>query len=361
MTPSGARALVVGAGIIGRSTAYFLSRQGIEVALIDEATAPSPTSRASLGVLTRFNGGNSSYAHLFRDGHALHAQLAVDLAAETGADVGWRPLGSIELYLNVADEPRLEELLHSSQQRGCPVERLDGRGLREMEPALATGVWGGLYFPGDHRVDPLKLGAALWAAAVQRGAVAYWYERVIQIAQRDGVVEIVTNQRKHRADFAILTAGAWTGALAAQLGVQVVVRPVRGQHARFAGCPLRQLIHVDGHYMVPDGNELVVGATVEDVGYEIETTDEAAAGFAARVKEVLGRDLPLVSQRAGLRSKPKNGRPLIGPLQVAPNIFIASGHYKNGVLLGPITGQIVARWIAEGVPGRDMSRFAPER
>ena len=352
---------MIGAGIIGRSVAYFLSRQGFEVVLFGEAKSPSPTSRASLGVLTRFNGGNSSYAHLFRDGHALHAQLAADLAVEMGVDVGWRPMGSIELYPNACDEDRLEELFRSSRQRGCSVERLDERELREVEPALAAGMWGGLYFPGDHRVDPSKLGAALWASALQRGAVAHWGERVLNMAELSGGVEAVTDQRRHRADFAVLAAGAWTGELAAALGAKVSVRPVRGQHARFVGCPLRHLIHVDGYYLVPDGDETLMGGTVEEVGFDLRTTDEAVEDFTARMGGILRRSLPFLNQRAGLRAKPKNGRPLIGPLRDAPRIFVATGHYKNGVLLGPITGEIVAQWIAEGTPGRDMSRFAPER
>ena len=141
MASSGTRVLVVGAGIVGRSVAYFLSRQDIEVVLLDSTKTPSATTRASLGVLTRFNGGTSSYARLFRDGCAFHARLAADLAVEMGVDVGWRPLGSIELYLNPSDEWRLEELLASSRERGCPVDRLDGRALREMEPALAAEVF----------------------------------------------------------------------------------------------------------------------------------------------------------------------------------------------------------------------------
>ena len=91
------------------------------------------------------------------------------------------------------------------------------------------------------------------------------------------------------------------------------------------------------------------------------TTPAAAAQFASEVRSALGKCLPLSRQQAGLRPKPRGGRPLIGPLTDAPRVFVASGHYKNGVLLGPITGQIVARWIAEGTPGRDMRRFAPER
>jgi glycine oxidase len=364
MTPSGARVLVIGAGIIGRATAYFLSRQGVEVVLLDAhedpaltGTCGSPTSRASLGVLSHPNGSDSPYAQLYRDGHALHARLATELAAETGLDVGWRPLGGIELF---ADEAQLEEVWRLNRERGCPVERLDERGLREREPALAVGT-GGLYFSGDHRVDPLKLGEVLLVAAQQRGAITHWGEGVVRIVQRDGSVEVETNRGIHCGDFAVLAAGAWTGALAGLLGAEVQVRPVRGQQARFAGSPLGHLVRVDGRYMIPDGDETVVGATVEEVGFALETTAEAAANFSAWVGEMLERRLPLIGQRAGLRPKPKSGRPLIGPLQDAPQVFVASGHYKNGVLLGPITGQIVARWIVEGAPDRDMSGFAPER
>ena len=364
MIPSGARILVIGAGIIGRSTAYFLSRRGVEVVLLDANEGPvltgtcgSPTSLASLGVLSHPNGGDSPYAQLYRDGHALHAQLADDLTAETGLDVGWRPLGGIELF---ADEGQLEEVWRFNRERGCPVERLDERELREREPALVVGA-GGLYFPGDHRVDPLKLDEALLVAAQQRGASSHWGERVVRLALRDGSVEAETSRGIHRGDFVVLAAGAWTGALAGLLGAEVRVRPVRGQQARFAGSPLGHLVRGDGRYMIPDGDETVVGSTVEEVGFAIETTDEAAADFSAWVGEMLGRRLSLISQRAGLRPKPRGGRPLIGPLRDAPQVFVASGHYKNGILLGPITGQIIARWIAEGTPERDMSRLAPER
>ena len=358
MAPTGAHVLVVGAGIIGRSTAYFLARQGAQVTLLDEGIAAgSPTSRASLGVLTHCNGGDNPYAQLFRDGHALHTRLARDLAEELGADVGWRPLGGIELF---SDASELEAVWHFNRERGCRIERLDERALRRAEPALDSGCEG-LYFADDHRVDPLKLGAALWAAAARRGASASWGERVWRIAQQGEAVEVATHRATHHADFAVLAAGAWTGGLAAQLGTCVALRPVRGQQARFAGAPLRHLVRMNGRHLIPDGRETIVGSTLEEVGFRLKTTRAAAAEFAAQVGSALGRGLPLTRQQAGLRPKPRGGRPLIGPLTSAPRVFVASGHYKNGVLLGPITGQIVARWIATGTPGRDMGRFAPER
>ena len=358
MALAGARVLVVGAGIIGRSTAYFLARQGAKVVLLDEGIAAgSSTSRASLGVLTHCNGGDNPYAQLFRDGHALHTQLARDLAENLDADVGWRPLGGIDLF---ADASQLEEVWRFNRARGCRVERLDERALRGAEPALDGGCEG-LYFADDHRVDPLKLGAALWVSAAQRGASAAWGERVWRIAQEGETVEVATTSGTHHADFAVLAAGAWTTGLAAQLGARVALRPVRGQQARFAGAPLRHLVRVNGRYLIPDGGETIVGSTLEEVGFRLETTRAAATEFTAQIRSALGRCLPLSRQQAGLRPKPRGGRPLIGPLTDAPRVFVASGHYKNGVLLGPITGQIVAHWIAEGTPGRDMRRFAPER
>ena len=354
----GARALVVGAGIIGRSTAYFLARQGAKVVLIDEGIAAgSPTSRASLGVLTHCNGGDNPYAQLFRDGHALHARLARELAENLGVDVGWRPLGGIELF---ADPAQLEEVWSFNRARACRVERLDERALRDVEPGLDGGREG-LYFADDHRVAPLRLGAAFWAAAERQGASAAWGERVWRIAQVGETVEVATTRGTHRADFVVLAAGAWTGDLAAQLGAQVALRPVRGQQVRFAGTPLRHLVRMNGRHFIPDSGETIVGSTVEEVGFRLATTRAAAAEFAAAVRFALGRSLPLSRQQAGLRPKPRGGRPLIGPLTDTPRVFVASGHYKNGVLLGPITGQIVARWIAEGTPGRDMRCFAPER
>ena len=168
MTLTGARVLVVGAGIIGRSTAYFLARQGAKVVLLDEGIPTgSPTSRASLGVLTHCNGGDNPYAQLFRDGHALHARLARDLAEDLGADVGWRPLGGIDLF---ADPSQLEEVWRFNRERGCRVERLDEQALRDAEPGL-DGGGEGLYFADDHRVDPPQVGRGALGSGRKAGSV----------------------------------------------------------------------------------------------------------------------------------------------------------------------------------------------
>jgi glycine oxidase len=113
--------------------------------------------------------------------------------------------------------------------------------------------------------------------------------------------------------------------------------------------------------IIPEAQSTLVGATTEDVGFENETTAEAARYLSAVRARVLAGAAGLIGQGAGLRAKPKAGRPMIGPLEGHPRVFVATGHYKNGVLMGPLTGQIVTRWMLEGDPARDMQPFFPER
>ena len=355
---TGVRVLVVGAGIIGRSTAYFLARQGAQVVLLDEGIPTgSPTSRASLGVLTHCNGGDNPYAQLFRDGHALHARLARDLAEDIDADVGWRPLGGIELF---TDASQLEEVWHFNRERGCRVERLDKQALRDAEPGLEGGE--GLYFADDHRVDPLKLGAALWSAAVRQGASAAWGERVWRIAQAGETVEVATSRGTHCADFAVLAAGAWTGGLAAQLGARVALRPVRGQQARFAGALLRHLVRIDGRHFIPESGETIVGSTLEEVGFRLATTRAAATQFALEVHSALGKCLPLSRQQAGLRPKPPRRASAHRPADGCAARFRS---FWGTIKTASCWDRLPAKSSPTGSPrkprGRDMSRFSPER
>ena len=355
--------LVVGGGVVGCSIAYYLTRRDLDVALIDAGFCPSSTTRASLGVLTHFNGGDNPYSAFYRDGHSSYPQLAEELRSETGLDIGWRAPGGIDLIFTDEDEQEAAELLRFNKERGCPAELVDGAGLRELEPRVSSRARGGLYFPGDHRVDPAGVSQALLCAAAQRGARISQGEALETIVQAtdEGVI-VGTSSGTREADFLVLAAGSWTRSLGELLGARIPVRPIRGQHGRFAGGDAaRHILRYGGRHVVPDGSRLIVGSTVEEVDFEANTTSEAARSFETVCGEVLELKPELLEQRAGLRPKPKGGRPLIGPLNEYPRVFAATGHYKNGVLLGPVTGQVVSEWIAEGRPSRDMGRFGVER
>jgi glycine oxidase len=355
--------LVVGGGVVGRSVAYYLALRDIEVHIIDAGPDVSSTTRASLGVLTHFNGGDNPYSALYRDGHASYEELAVQLQAETGVDIGWRPLGGIDLILSDEDEAAARELLRFNRERGCVAEQVDAAELRRLEPLISTEVRGGVYFPGDHRVDPEKLAQGLLRAVEQRRGRLFSGESLegFEESSARGVV-VRTNRGTRAAEFLVLAAGSWSGLLGERLGVSIPVRPVRGQHSRFGpGAAVRHVLRHGGHQLVAAAGQVIVGATTEDVGFDTETTATAARLFEGAWRQLLEVQPEPVEQRAGLRPKPRGGRPLIGPLSAHPRILVATGHYKNGILLGPITGQVISEWIVEGRPSRDMAYFAAER
>lgn len=353
--------LVAGAGVVGLSTAYYLSARGFAVHLLDPGPFPSPASSASLGVLTHFNGGDDPYSQLYHQGHTLHAELAARLRDQTGLDVGWRPLGGIDLACTEAEIAELRQLLAFNLERGCPAEWVEGEALRHLEPGLSPRMVAGVYFPTDQRVDPEALCQALLEASRLQGARLSLGETVEDFAQQGEGVLVRTRTAEHRAEYLVLAIGAWTGELGERNGVRVPVRPVRGQHCRFSGAGVRHILRHQGAHLVPAGDALIAGATVEETGFETQTTPQAAEHFTRICALALDQPVQLLGQRAGLRPKPKGGRPHLGPLRDQPRVLVGAGHYKNGVLLGPLTGQLLADWIETGRPPLDLARFAPER
>ena len=355
------RVLVAGAGIVGSCAAYFLACRQARVQLIDRDPDPSATTRASLGVLTRFREGEDPYSTFCRDAHALHGELARQLREETGIEVGWKPLGGIDLAFGDAEVEEAQARMQGRSGR-CRWEWIDRDKLLRLEPMVSSRVSGGIFFPDDHRVDPPALGQALRTAAAQRGAEVRLGCDLLRIESgNDGVSAIFregTRSREERFDCAVLAAGSWTGELIAVAAGGPRIRPVRGQHCRYrGGTEIGHVLRWDSHHLIPSGDAIVVGATVEEVGFDTRTTEAAAAGFTAVFRRVLDLEPVVLSQRAGLRPKPRKGRPVIGPVDPSARLFVASGHYKNGVLLGPLTGQVLADWIVAGRPPRDMSLF----
>ena len=361
------RVLVAGAGIVGRSVAYHLARAGAAVQIVDVDQDPSPTSRASLGILTHFNGGGDPFSNFYRDSHAVHGELAERLRDQTGIDVGFRRLGGIDLSFSDEETEDLRRLEAFNQSRSCRCEWVgDTAALRELGPSVSAEARAGLFFPDDHRVSPQALGDALLKAAASHGAQVALGTRVSRIdgAGSEGVQLTVQSGLGDRAidvDCIVLAAGAWAGELAAMAGLEVTVRPIRGQQCRFrGGDPLRHILRYDGNYLLPEGDEVVAGSTVEDVGFDLDTTQDAESMLTSFCTRLLGTGREVVGLRAGLRPKSRKGRAVIGPLDRHGRVFVATGHYRNGVLMGPLTGQVVADWITQGDPGRDMSCFAPK-
>jgi len=364
MLGSGARVLVVGAGIIGRSLAYYLSKAGANVVLIDAGGGISCASRASLGVLTHYSGGFSGYGLFIRDSLAMHESLSYELLDATGIDVGWSRLGGIDLAFDEGDERKIQSLYEEGCGYGIALERLDPEQIFKIDASVSRSVRSGLFFFDDQRVDPLKLGRALLKAAIEAGTVVHWGERLLEVehcAFHD--IAVKTSCARRRADILILASGAWTRGLADQLGASINVRPVGGQYACFSGVSPRLVLRHKGFQLIPDDIGVRVGATTEGVGFIPQSTCQGESSLASIYMRTLkssssGRS---IARGVGLRSKPKKGRPMIGPLREHKSVFVATGHYKNGVLMAPLTAKVISDWISFGDPRRDMGPFFPER
>ncbi|SVE40205.1 uncharacterized protein METZ01_LOCUS493059, partial [marine metagenome] len=162
-------------------------------------------------------------------------------------------------------------------------------------------------------------------------------------------------------DFAVIAAGAWSSALAQDFGVELAVRSVPGQSCHTGSAAIRSIVRYDGLHLLPTAEGAMCGGTVEEESYDAQIRVSSQRRLHRFCQRVLVETPSLTDFRVGLRPKPRRGRPVIGPLQLGSQVFVATGHYKNGVLMGPLTGQVLARWIHNGDPGREMSIFAVER
>ncbi|MCY4192888.1 MAG: glycine oxidase ThiO [bacterium] len=345
--------VVVGGGVVGLSTAWQLIKEGVEAVVVD----PQPgagASHAAAGMLAPIHEAYWGESHIL--GLNLAASQAWPVFAEQlGVDaVDYCRNGMLMAAYDVDDKALLDNLSDLHAQEGLPVERLRSRECRSREPLLAPGVRGGVYSPLDHHVNPRRVVAELLrrVPAVAIPAAEVSQNRVML---EDG--QTMSCQQ------VVVAAGAWTGRL---LGVPV--RPVKGQILRLSGpegllrLPVRGVVRGSSVYAVPrsDG-EIVVGATVEEQGFDTRVT---AGGVYELLRAVLSllpglSEIDLVETWAGLRPGTPDNAPIIGT--GADGIVYAAGHYRNGILTAPITAAAVAALVQGRRPPVDLSPFSPDR
>ncbi|MET9291750.1 glycine oxidase ThiO [Streptomyces sp. NPDC003077] len=371
--------LVVGGGVIGLVTAWRTALRGLRAAVVDPAPGGGAAHVAAgmLAAVSELHYGEETLLGLNLASARRYPRFVAELEEATGQDVGYRRCGTLAVALDADDRAHLREL-HALQHRtGLESEWLNGRECRRLEPMLAPGVRGGLRVDGDHQVDPRRLTAALLTAC-ERAGVAFHRaqaERLIVAAGRAKGVEL--------ADGTVLTAGQVVlaaGSLSGRLAgvpdaVLPPVRPVKGQVLRLrmpagpAGAPpflsrtVRAVVRGGPVYLVPRENgELVLGATSEEMGWDTTVTAGGVYELLRDAHELLPgiTELPLVETRAGLRPGSPDNAPLLGPTTL-PGLLLATGHYRNGVLLTPITGEVMAEVLVSGRLPEEARPFTPDR
>lgn len=368
--------LVIGGGIIGLVTAWRAAQRGLATAVVDPGPGGGAAQVAAgmLAAVTELHYGEETLLALNLESARRYPAFAAELTELTGHDLGYRRCGTLAVALDADDRAHLREL-HALQQRsGLESEWLSGRECRRLEPMLAPGVRGGLRVDGDHQIDPRRLAAALVAACERAGVV---FHRVLAErldVARDRAVGITTEDGTAlRAQQVVLAAGSLSGRLA---GVPEEllppVRPVKGQvlrlsvprrYAPFLSRTVRAVVRGGHVYLVPRENgELVVGATSEELGWDTTVTAGGVYELLRDAHELVPgiTELPLTETRAGLRPGSPDNAPLLGPSGLA-GLLLATGHYRNGVLLTPVTGDVLAHALVTGGLPEEARAFTPRR
>ncbi len=362
------KVLVIGGGIIGCATAYELAKAGAAVTLLERATPGAEASGAAAGLLAPLGeSAETAFAQLAIESWRRYPEVARELRERTGIDVEYVTRGTIYPLATADDVRDAEAKLRHPWAREIGIEAWDAGDVRSREPALATSVRGAMFVRGDHWVNNQRLVVAYAQAAVSAGVAVMTGAAVSRVVVEDGHARgAIVDGEPYEADVVLLAAGAWTGALAASFGGRLRVEPRKGQMIALTHVPpiITHAIHGPDVYLVPRASgELLIGATVEKVGFQRSVTAIGIAGLLmAAIALVPGvATLPISRTWYGFRPWAPDSLPILGPWPGIEGLFVATAHYRNGILLAPITARLMTEMMTHGRPSLDVKDFLPNR
>ncbi len=361
---SGAEVLIIGGGIIGSATAYSLAKAGASVVLLEKGEIGGEASGAAAGMLIP---PGAAYAEgPFRDlcyaSLGLYPSVIAGLEEETGTDVQFL---SADLLAVAETEQAAQGLQALARHPGNYFEWADGESVRRLEPGLSPAILGAAYAADQRHVNPVLLTQAFAQAARLRGADLRLDTAVSGFSTKaDRVLGVRTGRRTVAADHVVLAAGPWTRSLAGKLGAEVPTLPMRGQILAYRAAQARHIVSAADGYLVPKaGGFLYVGATEEDVGFRPQTTQRGLAWLRRLGRRLVPtlRYREIATSWAGLRPGSPDGLPIIGPLPGWSNVTVATGHFRNGILLAAATASLVAELTTTGKTEMPLEPFLPGR
>ncbi|MBN9653263.1 glycine oxidase ThiO [Halobacillus sp. GSS1] len=363
--------IVVGAGVIGSSIAYHLAQRGRSVLLLERGTIACKASSAAAGMLgaqSELKDRNDSLYSLATASRAMFPALSEELKAYSGIDIGLQQNGIYKIATNEGEREELIAYGEVQRNRGEEARWMEPSELQREEPAVSSQLSGALFLPNDGQVSAPDLSKAFAMSAVELGAELLEYTDVQGlIKEKNQVTGVRTNRGDVSADHVVVACGAWSEDLLGKQNSGMDLYPVKGEC--FSVKTKRRLIHgtlfSKGCYIVPKaGGRLVIGATEKPGTFDETVT---LGGLFPLIKEATQLVPELVFAEwetawTGLRPKTKASIPYLGPHQEYAGLFIATGHYRNGILLSPITGKVIAdliedkdvpqEWITTGILSR---------
>lgn len=363
--------MVIGGGVIGLSIARALALRGAgEICLVERASLGHEASFAAGGMLAPQAEANSAddFFKLACHSRDLYANFAHSLHAETGIDVELDTTGTLYLAFTYHDLVEIEKRFAWQTAAGLVVEKLAPNEVRKLEPCINQNVLGALCFPLDVQVENRRLLSALTNSVAKLGVEIVTATTVESVKiEKDRVCGVRTSRGFIRCGTVVVAAGAWSGLIPITHGKPALtVEPVRGQMISLDSRPqlTSHVIYSPRGYIVPrkDGR-LLAGSTSEHAGFAQQVTAGGIATILANAHEISGAicDLPIVDTWAGLRPRSPDNLPVLGPCDEIGGLFYATGHYRNGILLAPVTGELIAEAITGGAVSPLLGPFSPSR
>lgn len=361
--------IVVGAGVVGCAIADELARRGASVEIVDERPVGMGATQASAGVLAPYIEAREGHPLLDLTVRSLglYEEFVERAIAESGMPVAYRRSGTLTVATDEAEWLALRAAAEFLSRRGVPALLLDVAATKTEEPHLGNAAIGGLLIEEHGFVGAGDLTRALVASARRRGAQLIEQSRVRRIFTDGDDLVVETDRGTLTTDAVVLAAGSWSGDVVVDgVAAPLPVRPVRGQllYLAWTGTPLRRVTWTQRCYFVPwDDGTVLVGATMEEAGFDERVT-------VAGVRDLLESACDLVPHawsagfrgaRVGLRPGTPDDLPVIGVSASVPRLVYATGHYRNGVLLAPLTAQLVADALLENRIDAALAGVSPAR
>ena len=374
--PRSADVVVIGGGVIGLTIARALAQRGVrDVCLIERAALGTEASFAAGGILApqAEADGRDEFFELACRSRDLYFDFAAGLLEETGVDAELDTTGTLYVALREGDVIEIEKRFDWQSRAGLAVERLTARQARELEPCIAETLRAALLFPRDVQIENRRLLNALVNSAMKRDVTIVTETNVESLSvdsrqtsssSTKSVEGVQTSSGFVSCHTVIVAAGTWSSMI--EHAHTPKIEPVRGQMICLDAKPqlTRHVLYSPRGYLVPrkDGR-LLAGSTSESAGFTKQVTAGGISSILANANEISPNieRLPILDTWAGLRPRAADGLPVLGPCDEIDGLFYATGHYRNGILLAPVTGELIAEAVVNGHVSPLLAAFSPNR
>ena len=366
--------LIIGGGIIGLSIAWRLIGIGKKVVVVDKRNLGKEASWAAAGMLSGrldLKPSEKQLLPIFEKSHHAWPKFAKELENKSGKRIGYRKEGTLMIACDINEEQKLKNNYNFLKNNNINVSWLSGNKIREKEPYVSNNVLSGFFSPEDHHVNNRYILDALITILKKNKNNCIFKENTEVeeiITNKDQVIGVKTRNETIKTKEIIICSGAWTNKIKNIEIKEVPIRPVKGQMVCLKmpknTSLLKHILWRENVYLVPrDNSDLIIGATEEEMGFDKSLTAGGIYNLLKIAREVLPaiENLSIVESWAGLRPATRDEAPIIGPSKKIKGLIYATGHHRNGILLAPLTSNVIKNYYLNGKIENDFNNLRPGR